>query len=121
MEPEIEWPVGPPPSMDGPLTYTGQIQGIFQYWCTPCHEGKSPGACVGNSCLATYYGDTQTPAKSGNCQGMTKTECGLYRVDDVDPDDPDRQQLIGGDNKPLVMWKEHRDAIAAWIDAGMPE
>ncbi len=113
---------GPPPSLEGPLTYAGQIQPILRYYCTPCHLGDTPTGCVGGTCFVSFYEALLFPAYNNQCTGLNKAQCGMGRILISLPTSgvPDTDKLIGPTDEPIVVAEAYIKALEAWLAAGTP-
>ena len=117
-----EFMIGGPPSLEGPLAYSGQIQPIFNYYCTPCHKGTTPTGCVCGTCFVSFSESLTLPAYNLICPDLNKAECALARIRNSLPDSglPDHDKLIGPLDARIVMHVDSLDVWQRWVDAGMP-
>ena len=112
--------------MDGPPTYTLDVQPILQAKCTPCHSTER----MGMHNIASDYADVMKPVQSLDAQGC------FYDVDQTMPKTVGECALISimrgwmpfGSGcgapvppVPLLCVSDAEEAvIAAWVAAGMP-
>ncbi len=114
---------GPPPALEGPLTYSGRVQPIFRYYCTPCHEGSTPKGCVGGTCFVSFHEAFSYAAYNVICPNMNKAQCGMVRIRNSLPTSglPDEDKLIGPNDRPIVLDDVYVSTLQAWLDAGAPK
>ena len=101
------------------ISYTANVQPIYQEKCAPCHTGAV--GCSGAACFGAVYADTQNQA--GACAGLTVGECTLQRIQAGSmplgagcSGDPATDAANGA-----CLTAEQQQTIQDWIDAGMPE
>ena len=113
--------------MDGPPTYTLDVQPILQAKCTPCHSTEG----MGMHNIASNYADVMKPVQSLDAQGC------FYDVDQTMPKTVGECALISTMRGwmpfgsgcgapvppvPLLCVSDAEEAvIAAWVAAGMPQ
>lgn len=108
-----------PGATGSPVTWTADIQPVFEELCAPCHTGLG----LGGHDLGTDYTAAPLPAVNPACDGLTKGACTIVRIQSgqmppnrgctgdpaVDAADPD------------CLDQGEQDIVQAWIDAGIPE
>jgi hypothetical protein len=101
------------------MSYEGQVQPILEKWCGDCHTGNAPGVCPGDTCFVSFFDDILLPAET--CEGHTKAECGLRRIEasrDPTTTDDDLTGLMG----PIVLPDDDYEILRRWIrELGAPE
>ncbi len=110
----------PPPETPA---WSHDIQPLVIEACAPCHIGPTKTACMGNTCLSSFYDamtDLETCCKgaegpgaqeSATCSGaaLSVAACGLKRVYEF--------PTSGKDPLPA----DQVDLLKRWLDAGVPE
>jgi len=103
----------------GPVTYTADVQPIFQAKCNFCHTT----AGFGGHNIASNYDDAFLPADNGSCTGLNIGRCTIIRIQEGDMPqgaDCDGDPANDTDN-PACLTQAEQDIVQAWIDGGLPE
>ena len=87
------------------VTYTQDVQPIFQARCGGCHSGGNSGGTN----FASSYAETQKD--SYYCEGKTTGECAVVRIKDGSMPMGWRNQVSDSE----------LEILDAWVAAGMPE
>ncbi|MFK8017766.1 MAG: thrombospondin type 3 repeat-containing protein [Gammaproteobacteria bacterium] len=108
-----------PGATGSPVTWTDDVQPIFNELCAPCHTGLG----LGGHDMGTSYAGAPLPAVNASCNGLTKGACSIVRIQSgqmppnrgctgdpaVDAADPD------------CLDQAEQDLVQAWIDGGITE
>ena len=113
-------------SNTGEITYYKDIQPIYAKYCSDCHWGDAPDACLGKSCFSNHYEGLLFTCDTFGREDMNKAECGLFRIDetnklgrDTDPAEDDIV-LLTDSGDILFVPIDDAERIRSWIEAGMP-
>jgi len=114
----------------GLVTYTHDVQPIFQARCSPCHAGEG----LGGHNIAINYADAKMPVQSFDAMGcwgamdpntgelsMPKTvgECALISI--MRGWMPMGMQCFNDPRPATCVQLDEQDVIAAWVAMGMPQ
>jgi len=67
----------------GEITYYKDIQPIYAKYCSDCHWGNAPDACLGKTCFSNHYDGLLFTCDTFGREEMNKAECGLFRIDET--------------------------------------
>jgi len=108
-----------PGATGSPVTWTADIQPIFEELCAPCHTGLN----IGDLNIGIEYDSAPLPAFSPACAGLTKGACTLVRIQAGQM--PSGRGCTGDGAvdaaNDACLNQEEQDIVQAWIDTGIPE
>lgn len=108
-----------PGAVSPSVTYTNDIQPIFNALCAPCHTGLG----FGGHNMGTTYSDALLPAEDSDCSGLNKGQCALVLIQSGEM--PNGRGCTGDPAQDAgnadCLTQAEQDAVQAWLDAGLPE
>jgi hypothetical protein len=108
-----------PGATGAPVTWTADVQPIFEELCAPCHTGLG----IGDLDIGVEYDDATLPAFSPACDGLTKGACTIVRIQAGQM--PSGRGCTGDGAvdaaNDACLDQAEQDIVQAWIDAGIPE
>jgi len=108
-----------PGATGSPVTWTNDVQPIFEELCAPCHTGLG----IGDLDIGIEYDGATLPAFSGACMGLTKGACTIVRIQSGQM--PSGRGCSGDPvadaGNDACLDQAEQDIVQAWIDAGIPE
>ncbi|MFK8014262.1 MAG: hypothetical protein AB8G17_02315 [Gammaproteobacteria bacterium] len=108
-----------PGATGAPVTWTNDVQPIFEELCAPCHTGLN----IGDLNIGIEYASATLPAFSGACVGLTKGACTIVRIQAGQM--PSNAGCTGDGvvdaANDACLDQAEQDIVQAWIDGGIAE
>lgn len=108
-----------PGAVGTPVTWTADIQPVFEELCAPCHTGLG----LGGHDLGTSYAAANDAAVNAVCDGLTKGACTIVRIQsgEMPPGRGCTGDPVADVANDACLDSAEQDIVQSWIDAGIPE
>ncbi|MEO1576230.1 MAG: thrombospondin type 3 repeat-containing protein [Pseudomonadota bacterium] len=108
-----------PGATGSPVTWTADVQPVFEELCAPCHTGLG----FGGHNLGTSYDNATAAAANPVCADLTKGACTIVRIQSgaMPPGRGCTGDPVVDAGNAACLDAAEQDLVQAWIDAGIPE